>query len=161
MSNSQKHGRWTLAYDGDGVVCSVCGTDFCTLVYHTDDFKFCPHCGAEMDEKLEKDEGKMNVMPYYQREAVYEKAIKEYGKNNQIWKFIEEVGELQDAICKYRSSRDTVEHVAEEIADVTIMLEQLRIIFGVNDLVCDYMDKKIIRLSRNMDESPVEPFERF
>ena len=33
-----------------------------------------------------------------------------------------------------------------KIADVTIMLEQLRGIYGLNDAVCDHMDAKILRL---------------
>lgn len=44
-----KHGKWILAEDGDGVVCSCCGKDFCILVYETDDFKYCPNCGTLMD----------------------------------------------------------------------------------------------------------------
>lgn len=44
-----RHGRWSLAEDGDGVVCSCCGKDLCNLVYETDDFNYCPHCGARMD----------------------------------------------------------------------------------------------------------------
>lgn len=43
------HGRWDMATDGDGVVCSVCGTDFCILLNETDGFKYCPNCGARMD----------------------------------------------------------------------------------------------------------------
>lgn len=46
------HAKWELADDGDGVVCSHCGTDFCILIYYTDEFLYCPHCGAKMD--LEK-----------------------------------------------------------------------------------------------------------
>lgn len=44
-----RHGRWSLAEDGDGAVCSCCGKDFCNLVYETDDFNYCPNCGAKMD----------------------------------------------------------------------------------------------------------------
>ena len=40
-----KYGHWELAEDGDGVVCSECGTDFCVLLNETDDFIYCPHCG--------------------------------------------------------------------------------------------------------------------
>lgn len=29
------HGRWSEASDGDGVVCSVCGADFCTIIHET------------------------------------------------------------------------------------------------------------------------------
>ena len=36
--------------------------------------------------------------------------------------------------------------VFEEIADVQIMLEQLRLIFGLNDLVHEHRDRKILRL---------------
>jgi hypothetical protein len=43
------HGRWTLADDGDGDVCSVCGTDFCNIIYETGNWNYCPNCGAKMD----------------------------------------------------------------------------------------------------------------
>lgn len=43
------HGRWLEADDGDGIVCSVCGTDFCTLLNETEKFNGCPNCGARMD----------------------------------------------------------------------------------------------------------------
>ena len=42
------HGKWEDADDGDGVVCSVCGEDFCTLYLKTERFYFCPNCGADM-----------------------------------------------------------------------------------------------------------------
>ncbi len=48
MDDLRPQGLWKLADDGDGVVCSECGTDFCILVYATDDFHFCPNCGADM-----------------------------------------------------------------------------------------------------------------
>ena len=43
------HGRWILADDGDGDVCSVCGTDFCNVIYETGNWNYCPNCGAKMD----------------------------------------------------------------------------------------------------------------
>ena len=43
-----KHGRWEEADDGDGVVCSVCGEDFCTIYLETERFNFCPNCGCQM-----------------------------------------------------------------------------------------------------------------
>lgn len=43
------HGKWALAGDGDGIVCSACGTDFCTLLNETKGFRYCPKCGARMD----------------------------------------------------------------------------------------------------------------
>ena len=46
-----RHGRWEEASDGDGIVCPFCRTDFCTIIYDTEYFNYCPHCGAKMDEK--------------------------------------------------------------------------------------------------------------
>ena len=43
------HGRWEEASDGDGIVCPFCRTDFCTIIYDTDYFNYCPNCGAKMD----------------------------------------------------------------------------------------------------------------
>ena len=48
LADLRPKGRWKLADDGDGVVCSECGSDFCILAYATDDFRFCPSCGADM-----------------------------------------------------------------------------------------------------------------
>ena len=44
-----KHGKWMGASDGDGIVCSVCGSDFCTLVLNVYNYNYCPNCGAKMD----------------------------------------------------------------------------------------------------------------
>ena len=46
-----RHGQWEEASDGDGMVCPFCRTDFCTIIYDTECFNYCPNCGAKMDEK--------------------------------------------------------------------------------------------------------------
>ena len=46
-----RHGCWEEASDRDGVVCSECGTDFCTMIHETEKFRFCPNCGALMQEE--------------------------------------------------------------------------------------------------------------
>ena len=48
------HGRWEEASDGDGIVCPFCRTDFCTIIYDTEYFNYCPNCGAKMDETVEE-----------------------------------------------------------------------------------------------------------
>lgn len=47
------HGRWEEASDGDGIVCSECRTDFCTMIHETEKFRFCPNCGARMGKEAE------------------------------------------------------------------------------------------------------------
>ena len=49
-----RHGRWEEASDGDGIVCPFCRTDFCTIIYDTEYFNYCPNCGAKMDEPAEE-----------------------------------------------------------------------------------------------------------
>ena len=44
-----RHGQWEEASDGDGIVCPFCRTDFCTIIYDTEYFNYCPNCGAKMD----------------------------------------------------------------------------------------------------------------
>ena len=51
-----RHGRWEEASDGDGIVCPFCRTDFCTIIYDTEYFNYCPNCGAKMDESEDKNE---------------------------------------------------------------------------------------------------------
>lgn len=93
----------------------------------------------------------MNKISYEQRERTYLNAMITYGEHVQIMKALEELAECQQAICKAVMGGD-FDHLAEEIADATIMLEQLRIIFPINDKVCDYMDDKIKRLDDRLRE---------
>lgn len=94
----------------------------------------------------------MNGIGYLERKRVYEQAVESYGCRTQVMMAIEEMSELTKAICKvFRPDCDgSNEEIAEEIADVTICLEQLRLIFGLNEDVCDQMDKKILRLAERL-----------
>ena len=49
---SVRHGQWEEASDGDGIVCPFCRTDFCTIIYDTEHFNYCPNCGAKLDEGI-------------------------------------------------------------------------------------------------------------
>ena len=42
-------GQWIEDDDGDGRHCSNCGTDYCYLISHCENYKYCPHCGALME----------------------------------------------------------------------------------------------------------------
>ena len=47
-----RHGYWEEASDGDGAVCSECGTDFCTMIHKIEKFNYCPVCGCRMDKEV-------------------------------------------------------------------------------------------------------------
>lgn len=85
-------------------------------------------------------------MPYTERAQVYNAAIACYGKEAQCIVALEELSECQKEICKVLRGKGNLEHLAEEVADAAIMLEQLRIMFDLNDLVSQIMDAKVQRL---------------
>ena len=95
----------------------------------------------------------MNMIDYNARTAIYEKAIARNGVLLQLIVALEELSEAQKEICKYLRDEGSAEHIAEEIADATIMLEQLRIIFDVNEPVCRYMDEKVRRLEERISRN--------
>lgn len=86
------------------------------------------------------------------RKAVYNKALSKWGAANQSVVAIEELSECQKEICKQLRGTGNMEHMAEEIADSIIMLEQLQMIFSIGNLVAQYMDAKIERLDARIDE---------
>ncbi len=61
----------------------------------------------------------------------YKKAIDTYGKDKQLDVVIEEMSELTKEICKFKRGQDNHQQIVEEIADVEIMLEQLKMICNV------------------------------
>jgi hypothetical protein len=92
----------------------------------------------------------MNLITYPEREKVYAAALEKWGEGMQGLVAIEELSELQKEICKRFRGADNIDAIAEEIADVTIMLEQLRFILDINDKVCEEMDYKIKRLQMRL-----------
>lgn len=85
---------------------------------------------------------------------IMEQAIKTYGKAGQLTKAIEEMSELQKELCKAiteGSTAGTLESIAQEMADVEIMLEQLKIIFSNRERVEDWKKLKIARLEYRLN----------
>lgn len=100
-----------------------------------------------------------------QTRALYERAIAHFGEITQIVKAMEEAGELVQAVAKYLCMADlpmsdaeaeyakrTKDHLAEEIADVRIMLDQLEMIADCHDQVDRWKWKKIKRLRERIEE---------
>lgn len=88
------------------------------------------------------------MIHYEVRRSVYTAAIDKFGEDCQIWKAVEEMSELTKEICKFQNGGGaTRESIVDEIADVTIMMEQLRILFNVNDDVQERIDFKVSRLA--------------
>ena len=92
----------------------------------------------------------MNKYPYEQRVKTYLEAIHTFGEEYQEEVAVEEMAELTKEICKNWRGKDNRAAIAEEIADVTIMLEQLRIIFKADEVVDLHVDMKIRRAAEKL-----------
>lgn len=92
----------------------------------------------------------MNQIPYEERKKTYMNALIIYGDRAQMVKCLEELAECQQAICKILIGGEGFDHLAEEIADATITLEQMQLLININDRVCEYMDAKVKRLDDNL-----------
>lgn len=82
---------------------------------------------------------------------VLQRALDTYGSLPQIVMIFEEMSELQKELCKYLRGRGSFEHIAEEIADVEIMLEQMMMLFCCADDVRDWRRRKVARLKKRLD----------
>lgn len=75
-----------------------------------------------------------------------ETIIDHYGKTAQLTKVIEEMSELTKELAKEINGEGNIAHLAEEIADVYVMLEQLIIIVDISiGLIDDIAREKITR----------------
>ena len=77
-------------------------------------------------------------------------AIDTYGSENQLKMVIEEMAELQKEICKFWRGKDNKDQIAEEVADLEIMLAQLKMIFGIEADTTAYKVAKMKRLSERL-----------
>ncbi len=83
---------------------------------------------------------------------IYKRILDFYGMDNQIIKAIEEMSELTKELCKTTIyPGDKVGEIMEEIADVEIMLSQLKIMFDCHEEVEEWKIKKLDRVRGEMD----------
>lgn len=99
------------------------------------------------------------------------KIIKHYGVNAQQRQFAEEVFELQEAIYQYIAQKEACENIgcstihvdkckeriAEEIADVTVMLKQFQYYYGIENefilaLIRGKVDRQLERIRNEVKE---------
>ena len=85
------------------------------------------------------------------RKKILRAAIERYGRGTQRDKAIEELSELIRALARC----DDSENVAEEMADVRIMLDQLEIILGNGQKVARYEVMKLRRLDQRVHAADV------
>ncbi|QIB26077.1 hypothetical protein [Caloranaerobacter azorensis] len=81
-------------------------------------------------------------------------AIRVFGQQKQRIVAIEELSELQKALCKFERNQtnENINSIAEEIADVEIMLEQMKLLYDIEELVRNNKQHKLERLDEILEE---------
>lgn len=83
----------------------------------------------------------------------YERVTKHYGADHQLLKTAEELSELEREILGFlQGEQSRLANIIEEIADVEIMLSQVKYIFQCEKAVKDMTFKKLLRLNARIDE---------
>ena len=84
--------------------------------------------------------------------AICQAALETFGKELQVTMAIEEMSELTKALCKNGRGQENTTHIAEEIADVQIMLQQMVMLFDCAGQVETFCRYKLERLVGRIEE---------
>jgi NTP pyrophosphatase (non-canonical NTP hydrolase) len=82
-------------------------------------------------------------------DELLKRAINKWGPQPQMMMGIEECSELIHEISKWFRGRES--NIAEELADTLIILRQISIYIGEENVI-EFMDKKIERLQKRLEE---------
>ncbi len=86
---------------------------------------------------------------------VFKAAIEEFGEAAQVMMVFEEMSELQKELCKWLrngASPTLMRNIAEEIADVEIMIDQMKLVFHCTSAVRGIRKQKVARLAGRIQE---------
>lgn len=79
-------------------------------------------------------------------------AIERFGQDAQERMMFEEMSELQKAMCKLSRGKGCIDDIAQEIADVEIMLEQMKILYDCYESAALWKHEKLERLRILLNE---------
>lgn len=79
-------------------------------------------------------------------------ALAAFGRDSQMMVAIEEMSELTKELCKNGRGQENTNHIAEEIADVEIMLQQMVMLFDCAGQVETFRRHKLERLAGRIEE---------
>ena len=82
---------------------------------------------------------------------ILENALTTFGAEAQILMVMEEMAELQKELCKNIRGKANVANIAEEIADVQIMLEQMTLLYDCEHAVQANREYKLMRLESRIE----------
>ena len=84
------------------------------------------------------------------RQKVYARVLAKNGPITQITKCVEEMAELIKELCKSMAGAPNLMHIAEEIADVQITVEQMIQIYRIEEMVIKCRNMKMDSLEKRI-----------
>ncbi|MDR2535222.1 MAG: hypothetical protein LBD29_04215 [Treponema sp.] len=92
----------------------------------------------------------MHILEEY-RSALRE-AFDTWGKDSQVMMALEEMAELSKELLKnINRKKNNKKNITEELADVYVTLESLKIIYNISDIeLCEIIDKKVLKLKNKL-----------
>jgi len=107
----------------------------------------------EIEALRQANEGLRFNLSAQEGDEICREALEAFGAEAQMVMAIEEMSELTKELCKHRRGRDNVEAIAEEIADVEIMLRQMVMLFDCAGQVETFRRYKLERLAERIKEA--------
>ena len=119
----------------------------------------CPVCGGPCSWEPETDTSTCTVCGYTppkkkgpDGDEICRAALETFGAGLQVMMAIEEMSELTKELCKNGRGQENTTHIAEEIADVEIMLQQMVMLFDCAEQVETFRRYKLERLAGRIKE---------
>ena len=84
---------------------------------------------------------------------ILDKAISKWGKHAQLLMVLEEMSELQKEILKnINRGKDNIDDIIDETADVEIMLDQMKYIYGIDEAVANRIPLKLEKVKARLED---------
>ena len=116
----------------------------CRKSLHNDAAEALENLDAQLDDCVAEDINKTR------ENEILLSALTKWGAGMQTVMVFEEMAELQKELCKHARGTDNRAGIAEEIADVLIMLDQMMVLHDCASLVTGYKQYKLYRLKERL-----------
>lgn len=93
----------------------------------------------------------IETMTEEEKIKLFEGVLSAWGIGNQVFMVMEETGEMLNALAKANRGRVTKEEIITELADVSILMEQMAFFFGYDEYKAE-KERKLIRLSDRLEK---------
>lgn len=91
-------------------------------------------------------------MDKQEEKSILHQALNKYGVQAQKMMLFEECGELVNAVAKFDRGRAGIMDIITELADVSIMVDQMVFVFGDEELFSKERERKLLRLKERIEK---------